>query len=154
MNREILFRGKRKDAPHQWIAGDLNHIDGNVYIFDRDPNSDLNSPDWYEVNPETVGQFTGLLDKEGNKIFEGDICSVIFTPQNTSYHGNFPNQYARKVEIRFIGYGFKALNISTKSARNSRNWKAKSIGAIEFSEFEVIGNIFDHPHLLNKTSNQ
>lgn len=150
MNREILFRGKRPDNG-EWHEGLLltNKI-GTYIITEKNPhechqNGYIEIDEYCRVSPETVGQFTGLLDKEGNRIFEGDICSVLFTPQNTSYHGNYPRQYVCKVEIQFIGYQFMAFNISTKSARNSRNWNAKYIGASEFSEFEVIGNIHDNP---------
>lgn len=65
---EILFRGWSKGGK-QWVNGDLNHIDGKVYVFDRSENAPLNSPDWFEVEPESVGMFTGLLDKNGKKIF-------------------------------------------------------------------------------------
>lgn len=149
MNREILFRGKRKDNKG-WVYGDLNQNDVHNRISILEHGCIIHA-----VDPETIGQFTGLLDKEGNKIFEGDICTVTFTPQATSYHGNHPNRYDMKVEIQFRGYRFMAVNLSAKSSKNNRNWKFKGIGAIEFDEFEVIGNSHDHPHLLNKqTSNQ
>lgn len=50
--REIKFRGKKK-SDNTWIIGDLNHINGKVYVFDRE--TALNSTDDYEVHPETVG---------------------------------------------------------------------------------------------------
>ena len=75
MKREILFKGKRVDNG-EWIFGDL--IKGNVktYIFYNLPfelkiESNFNI-DKFEVHPKTVCQFTGLLDKNGNKIFEWD----------------------------------------------------------------------------------
>jgi len=74
--RKYLFRGKRKEG-NEWLYGDLNQIEGKVYIFERGVAADLHSPDWFEVIPESVGQFTGqfgrVLGRENSPIFEGDI---------------------------------------------------------------------------------
>ena len=73
--REIIFKAKRKHSPHEWITGDLNHIDGSVFIFPRTEDFPLNSPDWFEVNPSTVCQYTEVNDYFGNKIFDCDRLS-------------------------------------------------------------------------------
>ena len=72
MKREILFRGKRVDNG-EWIYGYLignNVIVGEVVDFDDDY---FNTEFWYKVDPETVGQFTGMEDSLTLQIFESDI---------------------------------------------------------------------------------
>ena len=115
--REILFRGKCLDNG-EWVEGDL--WDGkSVMIFARDGFP--RGPSWNEVDPATVGQFTGLVDKAGKRIFEGDIVSfganvyvVKYIEKYSRFSGTMPG-------IVFSGFPL-----------------ANSI---------VIGNIHDNPEL-------
>lgn len=112
--REILFRGKRKDDG-KWVFGDLEHNGKNV-------------PKWVngnEIVPETVGQFTGLTDKNGNKIFEGDImqlCSACY-PCLVYWDG--------------------------KSWAWKQKGKRREIDLTR-EKMDTIGNIFDNPELLGE----
>ena len=130
--REILFRGKRK-ANADWVHGDLSfHRDGRTYIrcWDRLEHSPTYNA--YEVDPSTIGQFTGLTDKNGKRIFEGDIIKVEYVGVNRGLSG--------------IG---KVVFEQCKFAL-IWGWHKEVVCLTHFSNvtFEVIGNIHDNPELL------
>ena len=74
MNREYLFRGKTIET-HKWIYGGIVIMDGRYFIIKTITYPVDGSCSWgaYEVDPETVGQWTGLIDKNKVKVFEGDV---------------------------------------------------------------------------------
>ena len=134
--REILFRGKRTDNG-EWVEGDLlqtryhsGHIEYQIM-----PQTPVSSA--YPVLSETVGQFTGLTDRNGVKmIFEGDICrfkylndvhvgEIVFNVTTAS----FVMRYQSIVGV----YGEKATHKMLLSACDN---------------IEVIGNIHDNPELM------
>lgn len=121
--REIKFRGKRDG---KWLYGDLVHIDGDVFIFPVDGQPDYGKN--YQVEPETVGQFTGLKDKNGVEIWEGDILGA---EQNGNVYCDF-------VFYNGSSFGRSHFN-SFVPFYDRKDWIEKD---------EVKGNIYDNPELL------
>lgn len=131
--REILFRGKRKDNG-KWIDGLLGYCNFNhgvekaIYVA-----TEIGSITPYRIKQETVGQYTGLTDKNGKKIFEGDI--VEFTCR---YTGN-------KGRAKIVFDAFKWKYSGCYYGGNPGVW-------LDICDrdviFEVIGNKWDNPELL------
>ena len=143
--REILFRGKRicrKDTG-KWVEGDLmtNCTRSDCEIRNYDKNSVYYGKS-YSVEEETVGQFIGLFDKNGNRIFEGDIL------RHSYWHGN--EKKSRNICVRFLNGAF----CWSTSADNDENCFAfadsEMYGINTEKDCEVIGNIFDNRELLEE----
>lgn len=118
--REILFRGKRSDNG-EWVnSNTFYQCDGKIKLWDE-PNRD----GYVEVEPETVGQYTGLTDKNGTKIFEGDIVK---------WNINFAIVWQ---ECKFV----------IKKDLISKAYDYV-LSCFDGTELEVIGNIHDNPELL------
>lgn len=119
--REILFRGKRKDNG-ELTEGYFFKCWDRVFLL---WGMTGDSPNMVEVIPETVGQFTGLTDKNGKKIFEGDImqlCSACY-PCLIYWDGK--------------GWAWK------------QNGKRREIDLTR-EKMDTIGNIFDNPELFGE----
>lgn len=125
--REILFRGKRKDNG-EWVYG------SSVLFFKETTKIYGELVQWREIEviPETVGQFTGLTDKNGKKIFEGDIVNVTtgIKGYKTTYH-----IVTQKVRYTADDSGIAVFLPFDNS---------------DMIEAEIIGNIFDNLELLEK----
>lgn len=117
MNRTIKFRGFA-EYENRWVFGDLKHGSNNTFFV----NHKL-------VVPESVGQFTGLHDKNGNEIFEGDVFEL---PNNRCL------SFVDYVEDMFHLKSLKYKNLSNGNHR--LNYYAGTI--------EVIGNSFQNPELV------
>lgn len=131
--REILFRGKKKNG--KWTYGDLLHGNGYIVIGNND------------ISRDTVGQFTGLTDKNGKKIFEGDIVRLTEDFDDYSipdrsvlgvvHIGEYPNDdttvygcYIKWQQERFLYRCDLWYWINDNP-----------------DPFEVIGNIYDNPEM-------
>lgn len=128
MNERYLFRGKREDN-NEWVTGDLMQwSDGTIRIC---VESGVDEKTAVTVIPEMVGQCTGLKDKNGKMIYEGDIVKGLFN------------------------FGLEIMSVCTFKD-GAFGLTAKQCGAYHFSAFtslwkvqyEVLGNIHDNPNLL------
>lgn len=138
--REILFKAKRI-CDGKWVEGyylrDQYHIGGKDIIFYRKDS------DWFTIytdiiDPETLCQFTGLTDKRGNKIWENDILMAHLDdlyPEDTTYE---------TIEWGVAGW----------VAHEANSIDGQYLDEFDLEYFEVVGNIFDNPELLQEESDE
>ena len=126
--KDILFRGLWVHGNKEWIEGDLvrdsegkPHIVDTKYAVYWGGESTFVCEDECEVIPETVGQYTGLTDKNGKKIFEGDIVK---------------NEFGEIAEVRFLFGRYTPFNVYPEYR------------CFNCEYCEIIGNIHDNPELL------
>lgn len=128
MSREILFRGKSKAQGSEWLYGDVLIYENSAQIWETINNRKHNSV----VSLETIGQYTGLTDKNGIMMFEGDIVTGLF----------------------LFGMSINAV-VAFKNGAFGLEWNRGGVNTFTaFTslcnvEYEVIGNVHDNPELLN-----
>lgn len=137
--REILFRGKIVRTG-EWVCGGIVHQTDHYgepvdryYIIDGTETQDYDIGYEYEVIPETVGQFTGLRDKNGKRIFEGDIVDVEY-------------------DIQYVGVASERIGLFEVVFYDGCFMKQKKDGGlfhfIPSDKCKVVGNIHDNLELL------
>lgn len=134
MNREIIFRGKRLDNG-EWVLGFyFRHEDGRVEIWQPGEfilaGRNLGGL-WYFVDPSTVGQYTGMTDRKGTKIFEGDIVTI--------------NGGEEPLVAAFINFSWRLVSDKKEYRHYSHLMDAEDI-------YTVIGNIHENPERKLKKS--
>lgn len=127
--REILFRGKHK-ATGKWCEGNL-HIDKQGVAIITPDDTPLGV--YGQVDPDTVGQYTGLTDKTGKKIFEGDIVRMNSKNFCLSGHGA-------------VVYRNGCFVIDDR--KRNRLYPFMQNGQYNAGDYRVDGNIHDHPELM------
>lgn len=152
--REILFRAKSIQTG-EWIEGIPIKTHLGLFIsFEENPHycsqyGYMEIDDILMVGEKTLCQFTGLCDKNGNKIWEGDIISY----QRDNDDCPFPNKDTKKRFGKVFYQGFRstfAIGMGRNGSRsiNDDLWKYVQNG----NRVEVIGNRFDNPELLQEES--
>ena len=150
--REILFRGKDVNTG-EWVYGNFVKdaveqerglkcgVDGFIRNYDTEKEHVV----MYEVERETVGEYTGLTDKRGDKIFEGDIISYQIDNDDCP----FPNKDTKKRIGRVFFQDFRA-SFAVAEGRNGSDMLNQDLYKYVRggNRTKVIGNVFDNPELL------
>lgn len=159
--REILFRGKRVDNG-KWVYGFYVRLNGKEHrIYNGYAETDCGDyyPDCFSVDPSTVGQFTGLVDKNGRKIFEGDIVRLfdISAGEIVQECGAFGIGCRKQIDYDYLASEIAPVTGSNNTPMFCYNdnfvsllelwWNYNEEGD-EISVIEVIGNIHDNPEML------
>lgn len=130
-----LWRGKRIDDD-EWVSGDMSRLISKNRYYIED-----NQEDWVcEVDPSTLGECTGLTDKNGKLIFEGDIIKT------KKYGKVVGHSNVNDYDIFVVKYEPAVFRIKN----HNRGFNLVDDG---HSEFEVVGNIHDNPYLLKGAEN-
>ena len=134
--RKIKFRAQ-DIASNKWLYGDLRHHNDDVCIFEQGGNKGE------QVKRDTIGQFTGLLDKNGKEIYEGDIITMMRTPEKRQ----------RRELVRHIVTCHNVCDWVFESLANEvLGLMMANHSDFDSYRFEVVGNIFDNPELAQPYS--
>ncbi len=141
--RIIKFRGK--NVKGEWVTGDLLRNRGETFIAPDGIANPLATVDDFQVDPATVGQFTGLLDRNGREIYEGDVFGIPNGPNNKFYR-----------VVKWVRDGFYLIDKDGYGGKLGPEITLNSqyVGVAEFLRqhnysYEVIGSIHDTPELLS-----
>ena len=143
MNREILFKAKRKDDG-EWVEGyylnvaKINHFICTGKIKLNGAVKGILAPEMYAIDPDTLCQYTGLTDKNGQKIWEGDIVTCSKRRRIEGY-----DMYKVVWRKDFADFGVEPLMYGAQYPIGFVFG-----GSLYGRDYKVIGNIFDNPELL------
>lgn len=148
--RDYKFRGftvneeKFNNGKDGWIYGNLSVLDdGTVDI------QDINDENWFKaVNPESVGQYTGLKDKNGKEIYEGDIITGTDYPFIDEEKQNYVGIVVFYDDAASFGYEYQCVRKDKRGVSNGINNEFEANENLVCDDLEVIGNIYDNPELL------
>lgn len=146
--RTIKFRGK-SIYDEEWLYGSLFKIEENRYAV-IPPLNDIDigkSIGRYEVCLETIDQFTGLYDKNGKEIYEGDIVERI-TPENPNFGFIGNVVFDKNIALFCVEHNKFGPNSRTPFVMPD-DWMDEYSNKLK-CEFEIKGNIYDHPELIKE----
>ncbi len=147
MKRKALFRGKMVGT-REWVYGTTAYYEdvesSPTYIVKTGTDDGKNYFPFYEVIPESIGQYTGLTDKNGTKIFEDDIIKVRQLDSPNFEKAKICYGEYKEDDTYYLGF-YAELNNGMQLSLVG----GKSVVSNLESFFEVIGNIHDNPELFN-----
>lgn len=137
--REILFKGKRIDNG-EWIEGCYTKCSGKTFVgIDTSSMFEIFCAPvikWFRVDPKTICQFTGLFDKNGNKIWENDILMA-----------HLDESYPEDVTYETVEW-----NVAGWVGHETGSIDRQYLNKFDLEHYEVVGNIFNNPELLQEES--
>ena len=132
--REILFKAKR-DGSGEWVEGCYVTSDGKSFIcMDIVEHYCVIALRWFEIDPETLCKFTGICDKNGNRIWENDILMA-----------HLDESYPEDVTYETVEWG-----VAGWVGHEANSIDRQYLDEFDTKYYEVVGNTFDNPELLQE----